>query len=733
MSHFLSSFPIDVPDIPAKIYEVSASLPDDPYSELSHFENILSDRTRGRAHRIRGPDGNWYLAVFGHETEPDEVDVDGVTLSLAYQTTLTGEKPRERNPLSQALREALSSYLTSVVGWWEYNEYGNFYEPDPVRTIQGDDAKYEMYPGVRTSINYRDGSGFMLSFDPTRKFIDELTLAMRLEEDGDDEVLSQFGSGKRFFFFDRPAPQPVRLQTVTDSTVSEETMKINGEPKSVLTFVEEEYGSEFAGKIDPTEPVVKVKYSPNGRPYDAAPSLLRLIPDQEEATTQASTLDASERWQETEEWIRPIHYIQFGPHKADIVAEPISEGIDVFEFPSLRFGGDAVLSVGDTDLTGSGTVSREDWEYRVWDYLEEFGPRERLMDEPWVAVLHSNSARETAFDAFEDIRGYVSKYAHIDLRRRPGGACFEDRSEFTEWQEQYADEITGAFAYMAGRSDTQYYDVINAINGKAVQHIRHENYQAERGRTHSYSLRNVATDLASKLGVRPFLLENGLHADAVIGLSVTGDQQTTACAVTVSGATGNVIDWTDHAHGRGKSTVTDHDLAERLFGDGVVAANAHLGEPVESVVVHRNGTYGNEEIAGIKSAIEGLKSEGYIEEDFNWSAVELRDSTSYRIYSDGRGRACQTGAYARIDDSTILLAPSGRAYTHQGTPRTFQVRVKAGSDDLDITDIGKDIFDLTFLAWWSPGSKISDPITTRYPSRMHSLFEKCPQLQFLPS
>jgi argonaute-like protein implicated in RNA metabolism and viral defense len=228
-------------------------------------------------------------------------------------------------------------------------------------------------------------------------------------------------------------------------------------------------------------------------------------------------------------------------------------------------------------------------------------------------------------------------------------------------------------------------------------------------------------------------LEEGLHADVIIGLSVTGDQSTTACSVTVSGESGDVIDWTKQPHGRGDSTVDDFDHAEKLIGDGIVEAINQNEETVDSLVVHRNGTYGNEEIAGIQSAVDSLKEEGYIDDDFSWSAVELRDSTSYRIYSDDTDCACRTGAFAEVDESTMVLAPSGGEYTYQGTPRTFRIQERAGTEDIDITEIGRDVFDLSFLVWWSPGSKISDPITTRYPAEMHSLFESCPQVRFLPS
>lgn len=733
MSHYLSSFPIDLPDVTAKVYEIGAELSDEAYSQLAHMENVLEDNTGGTASRIRQSGGEWHVAVFGHDDEPKTVDVDGITLELLAKTTLDPEIPRHRPVLGQALRDSFSSYVTSVLDWWEYNEKGHFYEAEPVDAVRGEETTFEQYRGVRTSFDYRSGSGFMLSMDPTRKFLDERTLADLLDRNDHRSVLDEHGDGRTFFFFDRPAPQPVRLHAISDATVSDETMDIGEEPVSVLTYVEENYGSEYAGKIDPGEPVAKIKYHSDGEPYDAAPSLLRPITSQEEATTQASVLDPRERWSETREWIEPIHYLQLGGERADVASEPIREDIDVFEFPPLRFGNGAVLEVGTAHDAGSGQVSRDSWEYAVSDYLEEFGPAKKPLDDPWIAILYADSTRETAFEAFETLREYVERYAKIDLKDRPGGANFDDRAEFDQWKEEFSDSVTGALAYLTGDADRDYYDVINAVDGKPVQHLRHDNYQSERHRDHSYSLENTATDLASKLGVRPFLLDDGLHADLVIGLSVTGDEHTTACSVTVSGETGDVIDWTDRPHGRGQSTVSNHDLAQDIVQDGVVAAVDDDVGPIGSIEIHRNGTYGNEEIAGIESAIDALVSDGYLEEGVSWNAVELRDRTSYRMYSESGDRACQTGAYARIDDSNVLVAPTGGQFTYDGTPKAFQVTERAGTGDLEILDVGKDVFDLSFLVWWSPGSKIGEPITTRYPSEMHDKFENCPRLQFLPS
>ncbi|WP_254824324.1 hypothetical protein [Haloglomus halophilum] len=734
MSGFLSSFAINLPDIPAKIYTIGAEIAGDPYSQLSHFENVLESQTGGEAYRVRGPDGNWYLAVFGQDHEPKKVDAgDSVTLSLEYRTELKPENPRHRTALEQALRDSLRGFFTSYQDYWEYNDYANFYDPDPVAHIEG----HQVLRGIRTSIDYREETGFMLSLDPTRKFIPRETLADLIDECGAGSVVEQFGEGRRYFFFDRPEPQPVRLHSVTESTVSEQTMEIDGEPISVLKFVDDNYGSDYAGKIDPTEPVVQINYSSGGRSYDAAPSLLRLIPQQQEAMTKTSTLEPEERWSEVQEWMSSLHYLTIGNETADIEDDPIRRGLSTFALPPLEFGdGSAVLETGTADDTtsNSDTVTSGDWRDSIRNYLREFGPRIKPMDEPRVSALHTDSTREEALEALGQLGEYLEEYFDLPLRQPIGGTNYQDRAELDSYLSEYGDDIAGVLAYMTDESASQYHELIDAVGGKPTQHLTQNNYLSERNRQFSQSLFHTATDLGAKLGVRPFLLDDGLSADVLIGMSVTGNQRTTASSVVVSGETGNVIDWTEQPHGRGKSSVADHDLAERLVGDGIAAAagNPDLGS-VDTIAIHKNGSFGNEEVAGIRAAIETLQEDGYLESDISWSAVELRSNTAYRIYSDRRDRSCDTGSYAKIDEKKVLLTPSGRQFTYQGTPRTFEIRAEAGTGDMDIVQIGKDIFDLSCLVWWAPGSKISDPITIRYPNNMNELFEHCQRLQYLPS
>lgn len=125
------------------------------------------------------------------------------------------------------------------------------------------------------------------------------------------------------------------------------------------------------------------------------------------------------------------------------------------------------------------------------------------MDKPWVAVLQTDSTREMAFDAFGYIRGYAKRFIDHNLEEWPGGVSFESRSKFDQWKKEFAPKVTGSFAYLACENQTEYYDVSKAVNGQPTPHIRHENYRQELNRDKSYSLRNTATNLASKLGARP--------------------------------------------------------------------------------------------------------------------------------------------------------------------------------------------------------------------------------------
>jgi len=733
MSHYLGSFPVQVPDLPAKVYDINPQPVGDPYSDLSHYENVLESRTGGKAHRFP-VDDQYFLVLFGHDHEPREIDAgNGVTLHLAYRHTIEHTDPREVNAVKQALREGLSDYLTNVLDLWEYDERGTFYWEDPEDTVDGN----LMYSGFQTGVEF--GSDYILSIDATKKFVHRHTLYEQIQRQGREEVQDRYRG--RYFFFWRPEPQPCFLHSISETeTVEDKTMTIDGEETAVLDFVSDRYGDDFAGLINPDEPIARVQYSEDGRTYDVAPSLLRLIPDgMTEDMTQASALSPTTRWETVEDFIRYVDYIQLGNATGDVDKQPIQTGLDIFDFPRLSFGMDTphVLAVGTPNETpmGRGTVSKGSWRYAINEYLETFGPRIRPREAPRVALFYPEDFEATAMEAYDAVREYIEQYTGFSLARDPGGVAYTQRSRLMEWADDFAEDFSGALAYMSPDADRAFYDVIEAVNGKAVQHLTHENFRRARGASdHSDILYNTAMGLASKMGVRSALLTEGLSADAIIGLSVAGDDKTTAASITVSGNTGNLIYQTETPFGRGRSTVTDRFLAERIIGDSLTAAKESPEvNSLESVILHKNGNIGNEELEGVHDAVEDLQASGVLSEQFSWTAVKIRRNNSYRIYTDDDDRVCEAGAYSKINNSNIAVAPAGSPFHHQGTPRTVLCTVEESTGNNDIVQVGRDVFALSFLSWWAPDSKLGEPITTRIPRKMHDLLSHCSAVRFPPS
>lgn len=323
---------------------------------------------------------------------------------------------------------------------------------------------------------------------------------------------------------------------------------------------------------------------------------------------------------------------------------------------------------------------------------------------------------------------------NIPLAADPGIQAYDDRRALRRWVTEYGDSTTAALAYLGEYTD-DYYDIIEAFDGKPVQQLTHQTYrQARNAGEFSDSLFNIAVALAVKMDARPYLLTQELSADAIIGLSVTGDEQNTATGVLVAGDSGDVIWQTEERRGTGDKTVAPERIAERILDEALQRGRESPEiDPMESVLVHRSGTFGDDEEAAVRTMVEAFEDWSTTTDTLDWCVIEVQENDQYRIFDDDRtSHVCDTGAYARLDDETIAVATWAHPLIHQGTPNNLLCEIEASEGNFDIEAIGRDVFHLSFLNWGAPQMKIKHPITTFLPSEMHDILEKCPKLQYPP-
>lgn len=733
MAVYTNSFSIDVPEFEATVYAIDPQpRGSDPWKPLGAYEGVLRGKVNGSVQRYFR-NGEWYLLAIGADTRVDEVRTDdGTALSLYARHTPDFSKRHDQKPVVQALRDGVTNYLIWVRDFWRFGRTSRYYESEYSRVIDG----YRAYDGYDVRVAHQDG--FYLTANPKTKFASDKTLYEWIQDIGAQQVEVKFED--RNFFFETEKRPTVRFVSVSRSeTISDKTIPDDDGPISIIKYAEKnDFPEHVIEQFDPSEPVVKVQYSWSDEPVSAAPSMLRATPEKLTGRmTGYSAKDADDRWTQTKAFVESIQYLKMGDVVAPVSDGPRTVGVGQFEYPQLSFGADGqgVLSTGaDFASGGSRTVTPDSWDRAKTDYLSEYGPRKKPRGSPSVALFHQTDLEADARDAYDDVRDYLDRYMNIPLAADPGIQAYDDRRALRRWVTEYGDSTTAALAYLGEYTD-DYYDIIEAFDGKPVQQLTHQTYrQAPDAGEFSDSLYNIAVALAVKMDARPYLLTHELSADAIIGLSVTGDEQNTATGVLVAGDSGNLIWQTEERRGTGNKTVAPERIAERILEEALQAGTESPEiDPMESVLVHRSGTFGDDEEAAVRTMVEAFQDGGGTTDTLDWCVVEVQENDQYRIFDDSRtSHVCDTGAYARLDDETVAVATWAHPLIHQGTPKNLLCEVEASEGNFDIEAIGRDVFHLSFLNWGAPQMKIKHPITTYLPSEMHDILEKCPKLQYPP-
>lgn len=733
MAVFTNSFSIDVPEIDATVYSIDPQPREsDPWKALGAYEAVLRGEVDGSVQRYYR-NGEWYLLAIGTDTWIDQVRTDdGTALSLYARHTLDYSKQADRKPAVQALRDGLNNYLTWVRDFWRFGKTSRYYETEHSRVIDG----YRTYDGYDVRVAYQDG--FYLTVNPKTKYASDTSLYEWIQDIGVQRVEEKFED--RNFFFETKQRPTVRFVSVSRSeTISDKTIPDDGGSISVIKYAERnDFPDRVVENLDPNEPVVKVQYAWSDEPVSAAPSMLRATPESLSGPmTGYAAKEADERWALIRDFTESIDYLKMGDVIAPVSDNPRKKGIGRYEYPRLSFGADGqgVLTTGVSFASDSSRqVTPESWDRAKTDYLAEFGPRTKPRGSPSVALFHQSDLQADAKAAYDDVREYLERYMNIPLATDPGIQAYDDRRALRRWVTEYGDATTAALAYLEEHTD-DYYDIIEAFNGKPLQQLTHQTYRnAREAGKFSDSLYNIAIALGVKMNARPYLLTQSLSADAIIGLSVTGDKQNTATGVLVAGDSGNLIWQTEERRGTGTKTVAPERIAERILDEALQAGReSSTIDSMESVIVHRSGTFGDDEEAAVRTMVEAFEGGAGAADPLKWCVVEVQENDQYRIFDNKRdSHVCDTGAYVRLDAETIAVATWAHPLIHQGTPKNLLCQVEASEGKFDIEAIGRDVFHLSFLNWGAPQMKIKHPITTYLPREMHDILERCPKLQYPP-
>lgn len=730
MGIFANSFEIAVPTLPAEVYDIDPQPSgDDPWSALDSYETAVERTCRGSAHRVRVGDDWAILSIAATDSQEDVKGPDGTRLVRTEETSVGGESARYQSAVIQALRNSLEWFVTNHLDFWERGNSQAFYEWTPSNTV----GMYDTYHGYKATIDYTDG--YYLTVDSTVKFIATKSIGEYLSDVGREEVETRFFTRYCTLMSDsRPSVELVSL--ADDLTVSDKTMVIDGEEQSVLEYIEadDKYPQEAIDRIDPNEPLARARFPWSDDPVDTAPSLLHPLPDNmEPRMTGYAARSADERWRDTKRFIERIDFIQVFGEQCGVSHEP-RQGGSIRDYPSLEFGSGEVLELGrQNPLDPEQIVNRRNWRYLARDFLSEFGPAVKQRGAAQIDVLHPDGRDDMAAELFSNLAKYLENFVHISVREQPGLVSHADYQLLREWRERHAEASDGILVLLENESD-RYHDIVAEMEGLPTQGITVGTYESSlRSSGIDDSMYNVACGLATKMGVRPFLLNEPLNADLFLGMSVTGDEVNNAAAVLVSGENGDLLGQTRSNLATGPSTVTGTDVAARIVRQRISSAvDEGRLEGVESFLIHRNGQFGDGELDGVREGIADLQSSGDLNDDLAWRAVEISDGSNHRLYADEAEATAQTGSIMPLDDENVAVVTFGDPHVHQATPDPLYCTVADGEGEMDISTIGADILSLSFLNWGAPMMKMKPPLTTYLPAEMHDILATGTQLNHPP-
>ncbi|RLG82266.1 MAG: hypothetical protein DRO40_08115 [Thermoprotei archaeon] len=244
-------------------------------------------------------------------------------------------------------------------------------------------------------------------------------------------------------------------------------------------------------------------------------------------------------------------------------------------------------------------------------------------------------------------------------------------------------------------------------------------------RLYRNALRNLVAGLLGKMGVKLWVLEGKLIADAYIGYDIghkpSREYPSTAVFVAVDN--------------KGSYIATHHvslGQVRRLIHDKRIISEIHsffskvkkrLGNPDKmKIVVHKDGDVYSDDIKvftevasslGIDLAMVSIKKKG------GYRIYELTDSSELTV------NATPTGAYVILDDKKGLLISVGREFVKQGMPVPLLIELcYVGGFNYTITDAIREVFLLSFIHWQTVTSKTKMPASVGYADEWAYLIEE---------
>ena len=234
-------------------------------------------------------------------------------------------------------------------------------------------------------------------------------------------------------------------------------------------------------------------------------------------------------------------------------------------------------------------------------------------------------------------------------------------------------------------------------------------------------LRNVVLNkVLLTNGKWPFVLDTPLYADVVIGIDVKNN--TAAFALIADG--GKIVRFS-MSPSRQKEQLLRAQV-KQLVVDLIRKEGIYFKRRPKQIVIHRDGRAWPAEIEGLRQACKRLEEEGYLDQNWHLTVVEIAKSAPapLRLFNvkprrQGQGVYVENptvGSWIQTAQDEGYVCTTGRPFRIPGTSSPLHIRRAYG--DMSIEHCLSDVFSLSCLTWTRPEGATRLPISIKLCDRI---------------
>ena len=642
---------------------------------------------------------------------------------------------------------------------WQPGAGKPFFLKDPFRQF----GAIDLYEGFAIRVVPHPGNGFGLIVDLRRKLVSKSALSVSPTREQINALKGRsclYKMGHMWF--------EVTLDGLADLSIGIPSIELDGEAVSLIDYLYRKFRKPVPASIANLSPDgAAIYYRTNGPDQRSAPSALcHLVEDTHSpagARYQHKTvIKPYERYRQINLIVKKfLRQLQVGDHTLSVSSRAGRTRTKPFSPPSLRFGNDATLSLKKKDR--SAYIAIKDYGQDRLTLLkdEKAGFFEQSLLDRQYLVLPKSVENSYGSQFRKDLKmqvdnlypsggGYdpeVIVYDDLNIRRdfvgqsqaireavestdvRPGYALvmvhrYDRRPRSADQLVAWAvKEFPDLFGLNAAIIHTEIAKKAygSMTRGDATRYIVKD---SERGRFSGY-LRNVALNkILLTNGKWPFILDTPLHADVIIGIDVKNN----TAAFTLIANGGKIIRLST-SPSRQKEQLLKAQVTQ-FVSDLICQEGPHFESRPRQIVIHRDGRTWPVEIEGVKEACRQLVKDGYLDQGWQLTVVEIAKSAPaplrlFNVKPSNRGQGIyvenpMVGNWIQTASNEGYVCTTGQPFRIPGTSNPLHIRRATGN--MSIEHCLSDIFSLSCLTWTRPEGATRLPVSIKLCDR--SLFDE---------